>query len=219
MNLYIDARNLFNNRTFNNAEIEMKYGYARVSTKAQDYLAQIEALKAAGCEKIFSEKQSGKSRDGRPEFAKLMKALLPGDTVVVTKLDRLARSSMDLQNIINELQGLSVGFQSLGETWCDTTSDVGMLVIQIMSGIAEFERKLIRSRTEAGIERAKKLGRHAGRKPILSDSEKRVIAELAGTKPLHEIAAEYEVSVGTIWNAIHGGHKRPFGPFEASVAS
>jgi DNA invertase Pin-like site-specific DNA recombinase len=76
----------------------MKYGYARVSSKAQDYQAQVEALKAAGCERIYSEKQSGKSRNGRPEFAKLMKALLPGDTVVVTKLDRLARSSRDLHN-------------------------------------------------------------------------------------------------------------------------
>jgi DNA invertase Pin-like site-specific DNA recombinase len=74
----------------------MKYGYARASSKAQDYTAQVEALKAAGCEKIYSEKQSAKSTDGRPEFAKLMKALLPSDMVVVTKLDRLARSSRDL---------------------------------------------------------------------------------------------------------------------------
>ena len=74
----------------------MKYGYARVSSKGQDYTAQVEALKAAGCERIFSEKASGKSTEGRPEFAKLLKALLPGDTVVVTKLDRLARSSRDL---------------------------------------------------------------------------------------------------------------------------
>ena len=74
----------------------MKYGYARVSSKAQDYQVQVEALKAAGCERIYSEKQSGKSRSARPEFAKLMKALLPGDTVVVTKLDRLPRSSRDL---------------------------------------------------------------------------------------------------------------------------
>jgi DNA invertase Pin-like site-specific DNA recombinase len=99
------AENLeFNNWAFNNATAEMKYGYARVSTKAKDYLAQVEALKAAGCEKIFSEKQSGRSRNGRPEFNKLMRALLPGDTVVVTKLDRLARSSRDLHNIIHELQ-------------------------------------------------------------------------------------------------------------------
>ena len=73
---------------------------ARVSSRAQDYTAQVEALKAAGCERIFSEKAAGKSTNGRPEFAKLLKALLPGDTVVVTKLDRLARSSRDLHNIL-----------------------------------------------------------------------------------------------------------------------
>ena len=83
----------------------MRYGYARVSSKAQDYQAQVEALKAAGCERIFSEKQSGKSRDGRPEFDRLMKALLPGDTVVVTKLDRLARSSRDLHRRIGKPLG------------------------------------------------------------------------------------------------------------------
>ena len=76
----------------------MKYGYARVSSKAQDYTAQVDALKAAGCERIFSEKVSGKSTNGRREFEKLLKALLPGDTVVVVKLDRLARSSRDLHN-------------------------------------------------------------------------------------------------------------------------
>src|SRR5689334_21443251 len=94
--------------------LAMKYGYARVSSKAQDYQSQVEAMKAAGCEKIYSEKQSGKSRNGRPEFAKLMKVLLPGDTVVVNKLDRLARSSRDLHNILHELESLSAGFTSLG---------------------------------------------------------------------------------------------------------
>jgi DNA invertase Pin-like site-specific DNA recombinase len=137
----------------------MKFGYARVSSNSQDHAAQVEALKAAGCDKIYSEKQSAKSRDGRPEFGKLMKALLPGDTVVVVKLDRLARSSRDLHNIIHELAGLSVGFQSLGEAWCDTTTDVGRLMLTIMGGIAEFERSLIRSRTDAGIERARRQAR------------------------------------------------------------
>src|ERR1700741_2634683 len=89
-----------------NGVSEMKYGYARVSSKGQDYAAQVEALKAAGCEKIYSEEQSAKSRDGRPEFAKLMKALLPGDMVVVTKLDRLARSSRDLHNLLHEMEVL-----------------------------------------------------------------------------------------------------------------
>ena len=137
----------------------MKYGYARVSSKGQEYTAQVEALKAAGCERIFSEKASGKSTDGRPEFAKLQKALLPGDTVVVTKLDRLARSSRDLHNIVHELDGLSCGFVSLGESWCDTTTDAGRLMLTIMGGIAEFERGLIRKRTDEGIERARKQGK------------------------------------------------------------
>jgi DNA invertase Pin-like site-specific DNA recombinase len=187
----------------------MRYGYARVSTKAQDYTAQVEALTAAGCHKIFSEKQSGKSRDGRPEFQKLMKKVLPGDTIMVTKLDRLARSSVDLMNIMVELKALSVNFRSLEETWCDTTTDVGELIFTIMAGIAKFERKLIRSRTEAGIERAKKLGRHAGRKPALSDGEKRALAERRSHGvSMAELAKEFDVAVGTVWKTLH--------PMEAS---
>ena len=100
----------------------MRYGYARVSSDTQDYQAQVEALKAAGCERIFSEKASGKSTNGRPEFGKLMRALLPGDAVVVTKLDRLARSSRDLHNILGQLKEQGCGFVSLSETWCDTTT-------------------------------------------------------------------------------------------------
>src|SRR5215831_14985924 len=94
---------------------EMKFGYARVSSSTQDYAAQIEALKAAGCEQVFSEKRSGKSAKDRPEFNRLMRALAPGDTVVVTKLDRLARSSRDLHNILHELHECQCGFISLGE--------------------------------------------------------------------------------------------------------
>src|SRR6185369_2244260 len=148
----------------------MKYGYARVSSKAQDYQAQVEALKAAGCEKIYSEKQSGKSRNGRPEFNKL----------VVTKLDRLARSSRDLHNILFELESLSVGFQSLKDSWCDITSPAGKLMLTIFGGIAEFERDLIRSRTEEGIERAKRLGKRFGRPERLDAGQKRVIADRHG---------------------------------------
>ena len=169
----------------------MKYGYARVSSKGQDYTAQAEALKAAGCEKIYSEKQSGKSRDARPEFGKLMKALLPGDTVVVTKLDRLARSSRDLHNILHELGSISCGFVSLGESWCDTTTDAGRLMMTIMGGIAEFERSLIRGRTDEGIERAKRQGKRFGRPERLDAGQKRVIAELYGKgKTIPELAEE-----------------------------
>ena len=137
----------------------MRYGYARVSSRTQDYSAQVDALKAAGCGRIFSEKKSGKSAKDRPEFGKLMRALVPGDTVVVSKLDRLARSSRDLHNILHELQERDCGFVSLGESWCDSTSEVGRLMLTIMGGIAEFERGLIRKRCEEGIERAKANGK------------------------------------------------------------
>jgi DNA invertase Pin-like site-specific DNA recombinase len=181
----------------------MKYGYARVSSKAQDYTAQVEALKAAGCERIYSEKQSGKSRNGRPEFAKLMNALLPGDTVMVTKLDRLARSSRDLHNILHELDGRSAGFVSLRESWCDTTSPAGRLMLTIMGGIAEFERDLIRSRCDEGIERARRQGKKFGRPERLDDGQKRVIADRYGKgATIPDLAEEYGVGVGTIWRAL-----------------
>jgi DNA invertase Pin-like site-specific DNA recombinase len=190
----------------------MKYGYARVSSKTQDYAAQVDALNAAGCGRIFSEKRSGKSAKDRQEFNKLMKVLLPGDTVVVTKLDRLARSSRDLHNILHELQTLSCGFVSLGETWCDTTTDVGRLMLTIMGGIAEFERGLIRKRCEEGIERARAKGTQFGRPQALEAGQKRVIADRhAAGKTIAELAAEYECGAGTIWRALNSR------PFEASA--
>ena len=181
----------------------MRYGYARVSSKAQDHAAQIEALKAAGCEQIYSEKMSAKSTDGRREFEKLMKALTPGDTVVVTKLDRLARSSRDLHNIIHELDGLGCGFVSLREGWCDTTTSAGRLMMTIMGGIAEFERELIRSRCEEGIARAKRKGTQFGRPTRLDDGEKRKIVErYADGQTIEQLAEEYECGVATIWRAL-----------------
>src|SRR5260370_18951743 len=155
----------------------MKYGYARVSSSTQDYAAQVEALKAAGCDRIFSEKASGKSPNGRPELAKLFKALLPGDAVVVTKLDRIARSSRDLHNIIHDLKERGCGFLSLGDTWCDTTTDMGRLMLAIMGGIAEFERSLIRQRCDAGIARAKAKGTKFGRPTALDAGQRRKLAE------------------------------------------
>ena len=107
----------------------MKYGYARVASDTQDYSAQVDALKAAGCERIYSEKASGKSTNGRPQLAKMLKALLPGDVVVVTKLDRVARSARDLLNIVGELKDRDCGFISLGDSWCDTTNEMGRFML------------------------------------------------------------------------------------------
>jgi DNA invertase Pin-like site-specific DNA recombinase len=181
----------------------MKYGYARVSSNTQDYTGQIEALKAAGCERIYSEKASGKSTLGRKEFDRLIRSLVPGDIVCVTKLDRLARSSRDLHNILHELQERSCGFVSLGEAWCDTTTDVGRLMLTIMGGISEFERGLIRKRCEEGIERAKAKGTQFGRKPALDPGQRRRIAErYAEGETMSELAQEYECGEATIWRAL-----------------
>lgn len=174
-----------------------------MSSGAQDHTAQIEALKAAGCERVFSEKVSGKSINGRPEFAKLMKTITQGDVLVVSKLDRLARSSRDLQNILHDLQELGCGFVSLGESWCDTTTDVGRLVMTIMGGIAEFERSLIRKRCEEGIQRARRKGTKFGRPAALDHSQRRRLAErYAAGETLAQLAREYEVGEATVWRAL-----------------
>ena len=143
----------------------MRLGYARVSSDTQDYSAQVEALKAAGCERIYSEKASGKSTNGRPELAKLLKALDPGDVMVVTKIDRVARSARDLLNIVaGELNDRGCGFVSLGDSWCDTTNEMGKFMLTVMAGISELERDLIRKRCAAGIARAKVRARRNNRR-------------------------------------------------------
>ena len=188
----------------------MRYGCARVSSNTQDYQGQVDALKAAGCDRVYSEKRSGKAASSRPQFIKLMRELLPGDVVVVTKLDRLARSSRDLLNILHELEEGACGFVSLGEAWCDTTSEIGKLVITIMSGIAQFERSLILSRTEAGIAKARAQGKKFGRPSALDIGQKRKIAErYAAGETMAQLAAEYEVGEATIWRALR--------PFEAGA--
>jgi len=182
-----------------------KIGYARVSSNTQDYQGQVDALKAAGCDRVYSEKRSGKAASSRPQFIKLMRELLPGDVVVVTKLDRLARSSRDLHNILHELEGLSCGFVSLGESWCDTTTDVGRLMLTIMGGISEFERGLIRKRCEEGIERAKAKGVTFGRKRKLDKEMVRVAAErYAKGETMAELAEVHGVSEPTIGGRFNG---------------
>ena len=140
-----------------------------------------------------------------------MKDLLPGDIVVVCKLDRLARSSRDLHNILHDLNEKGCGFVSLGDAWCDTTTDVGRLMLTIMGGIGEFERGLIRKRCEEGIERAKRKGVTFGRKRKLDREMVRVAAErYVRGETMAELAQVYAVSEPTIWRALN--------PFEASAS-
>ena len=149
--------------------------------------------------------------NGRREFEKLTRVLNPGDTVVVTKLDRLARSSRDLLNIVHDLEQAGCGFASLAETWCDTTTPAGKLMLTVLGGIAEFERSLILSRTEAGIAKARSNGKKFGRPSALDVGQKRKIAErYAAGETMAQLAAEYEVGEATIFRALQG-------PFEAAA--
>jgi len=147
----------------------MIVGYARVSTQDQSLDLQSDALKAAGCEEIFSEKITGKQRE-RPELQNCLRMLRKGDVLVVWKLDRLARSLKDLVELITELESKQVGFRSITEA-IDTTTAGGKLVFHIFGALAEFEHNLIRERTLAGLAAARARGRKGGRKPSMSQSD------------------------------------------------
>ncbi len=174
-------------------------GYARVSTRDQDYEGQIEALKAEGCEVVFREKISGEKAANRPQLAKLLKALQPGDVVLIAKLDRLARSTRDLLNILHEIGERGAAFKSLGDAWADTTTPHGRLMLTILGGLAEFERELIRRRTGEGRTRAMQRGVKFGRKPKLTKHQQReVIARIERGDVQADIARSLNVSEAMI---------------------
>lgn len=150
----------------------MNLGYARVSTTGQSLAAQLDQLKAAGVEKVYREKVSGAERD-RPELAKVIAALGEGDVLIVTRLDRLARSTLDLLNVLDTVKRQGAGFKSLADTWADTTTPHGRLITTILGGLAEFERSLIVARTSEGRKRAKERGVHMGRPSKLTPYQKK----------------------------------------------
>jgi DNA invertase Pin-like site-specific DNA recombinase len=174
------------------------FGYARVSTTGQTLEAQIEILTAAGVDRIYQEKISAKDRE-RPQLKKLLFAIRPGDTVIVTKLDRLARSLRDLLNIIHEIGDAGAMFKSLGDPLFDTSSATGALVSQILAAVAEFERKLIKQRTDDGKQRARAAGVRFGRPRKMTQEQRRQALErLAAGETLEQIAATYGVHFSTI---------------------
>jgi DNA invertase Pin-like site-specific DNA recombinase len=174
------------------------YGYARVSTDGQSLAAQLEELKAAKCGKIFQEKISG-ARSDRKQLAKLMAVLTKGDVLVVTRLDRLARSTRDLLNLLGTIGETGAGFKSLRDTWADTTTAHGRLMLTVLAGLAEFERELIRTRTGEGRERARARGVILGRRPKLTSHQRReAIARREAGEVLTDIARSYNVSHSTI---------------------
>jgi DNA invertase Pin-like site-specific DNA recombinase len=176
----------------------MIVGYARVSTDGQTLDAQQAMLKAAGVERVYAEKISG-ARSDRAQLAKLLKALGEGDTVIVTRLDRLARSTRDLLNILHAIGKAGATFKSLADSWADTTTLHGRLMVTILGGLAEFERELIKARTDDGRRRTMANGKRFGRKPKLSAFQiEEALRRRDAGEPLTEIARSYNVSHSTI---------------------
>ena len=176
----------------------MKIGYARVSTQGQTLEAQLETLQAAGCAKIYSEKASG-AKSSREQLHALLKGLEPGTTLVVTRLDRLARSTIDLLTILKAIADRGCLFKSLADPWADTTTPAGRLILTVLGGLAEFERELIKARTSEGRERAKRAGIRMGRKPKLSFHQIAEVRERkAGGESTRQLARSYGVSPNTI---------------------
>ena len=174
-------------------------GYARVSTDGQSLDSQNAALKAAGAARIFRETASG-AKVERRELGRALKSMTAGDTLLVTRLDRLARSTRDLLNILDAVAKAGAGFRSLADIWADTTTPHGRLMLTVLGGLAEFERDLIRTRTGEGRARAKTRGVHMGRPPKLTAHQKReALNALAdGTASQADLARRFNVSQATI---------------------
>src|SRR5258705_10149228 len=173
-------------------------GYGRVSTDGQSLTAQVAELKAAGCNELYREKISGAKTD-RKQLARLIGRLDKGDALVVTRLDRLARSTRDLLNLLGAVADKGAGFKSLRDTWADTTTPHGRLMLTVLGGLAEFERELIRSRTGEGRERAKAKGVVMCRKPKLTPHQRQeAVARREPREALGDIGRSYNVSHSTI---------------------
>jgi DNA invertase Pin-like site-specific DNA recombinase len=178
----------------------MKYGYARVSTDGQHVSAdaQVRQLTKAGCKKVFRDIASGAKTD-RAQLRRLIDQLAAGDVVVVTRLDRLARSTRDLLNTLAAITDRKAGFRSLGDAWADTTTSHGRLMLTVLGGLAEFERDLIRTRTGEGRARVVARGVKMGRKPKLTPHQRREAMKRRDQgEAVREIARSYNVAASTI---------------------
>ena len=173
-------------------------GYARVSTYGQTLDAQLEQLRGAGCTKIYREKVTG-ARPDRRQLLAMLKHLAPGDVVTVTRIDRLARSTFDLFEIVKRIVDAKAQFRSLAEPWADTGTSTGRLMIAVLGGLADVERDLIRTRTAEGRSRAKAQGRHMGRPSKLTEAQKvEARRRRAEGATLSELARSYHVGRSTI---------------------
>jgi len=180
----------------------MKIGYARVSTTDQNLELQLIALNQAGCGRIYQEKISGSKRE-RPELQKLLDQLRVDDVVVVWKLDRLARSTQHLLELVELIRIAGSSFCSLSEPWADTTSHSGKMIMTVFAGIAEFERDLIRERTSAGRNAALTRGVRFGRPKKMNDEQRTLALRLVQEdKSISEIAKTFKVHKATVYRLL-----------------
>ncbi len=175
-------------------------GYARVSSAGQSLDIQREQLLAAGCERVFEEKRSGTSTDGREQLALVLDYVRDNDVLVVTRLDRLARSMIDLRGILDRLSAKQVGFKALQQGAVDTTRSEGRLMLNILASFAEFEVDLKRDRQADGIAKAKAEGRYKGRKPSVPTDEVRKLHS-DGVGPA-EIARRLGIGRASVYRAL-----------------
>jgi DNA invertase Pin-like site-specific DNA recombinase len=175
-----------------------RLGYARVSTYGQTLDAQLEQLKAEGCVKVYREKASG-ARADRRELLRMLKDITPESEVTVTRIDRLARSTFDLFDIVKQIVGAGGRFRSLAEPWANTGTSTGRLMIAVLGGLADVERDLIRTRTAEGRSRAKARGQHMGRPAKLTPQQQAEARQRrAEGATLKELAQSYNVGQATI---------------------
>jgi DNA invertase Pin-like site-specific DNA recombinase len=184
----------------NETELIMDIGYARVSSTGQSLEVQQDQLSAAGCEKVFAEKRSGTSMTGRQALEDAIEFAREGDTLIVTRLDRLARSGSDLQNIVTRLNAKGVGFRCLQQGAVDTTTGMGKLVLGILGAVAEFEADIRKERQLEGIAKAKEAGVYKGRKPSVNVEAVKAL-KVAGKGPA-EIAKELGIGRASVYRAL-----------------
>lgn len=183
----------------------MQIGYARVSTDGQDHSLQLDALRTVGCEKIFIETASGLKSD-RPELAKLLDHVRPGDIVVIYSLSRLARSIKHLLDVAENLRGRDIGLKSLTEGF-DTTTVSGRFIFNLLACVSQMEVELLKERTHAGLRAARARGRVGGRPKSLDPVKLKVVKTLIdeGTMTMAEIADHVQVAPSTIYRSVRGG--------------
>jgi DNA invertase Pin-like site-specific DNA recombinase len=181
-------------------------GYARVSTDDQELAMQIDALRRAGCQQIYSETVSSRhSIANRPQLDECLRALRSGDTLTVWRMDRLGRSLTELVFIINDLHKRGIAFESLTEH-IDTSTATGSLMFHVFAALAEFERNIIRERTRAGLLAARERGRTGGRKPKVTPQLKREMEVLYNSRTIKvvDICKRYDITLSTFYRAVLG---------------